>query len=185
MKRTMLLLSIFVLAIVILASVHLAEAQQAGKVYRIGFLARGSVEGFKLRLATFRQGLQELEYLEGKNIVIEERYAEGRRKRLPALAEELVRFKVDVIVVHGGAAARAANQAGRTIPVVFAVQADPVGTGLVASLARPGGNITGLSDFHSDLIPKRLELLQEVVPSASHCRATVIVRLGPVICLIS
>ncbi len=83
----------------------------------------------------------------------------------------MVRFKVDVIVVHGGAAARAANEAGRTIPVVFAVQADPVGTGLVASLARPGGNITGLSDFHSDLIPKRLELLQEVVPSASRIAA--------------
>ncbi len=167
--RTIGLISI--LALGLLAAPLPADAQQAGKVYRIGFLTRGSVEGFKLRLAAFRQGLRELEYLEGKNIVIEERYAEGRRKRLPALAEELVRFKVDVIVVHGGAAARAANEAGRTIPVVFAVQAEPVGTGLVASLARPGGNITGLSDFHSDLIPKRLELLQEVVPSASRIAA--------------
>ncbi len=138
----------------------------------------GSVESFKPRLTAFRQALQKLGYVEGKNIVIDERYGEGRRERLPALAMELVRLKPDVIVTHGGSSARAADRAakevGRTIPIVFAVSADPLGGRLVASLARPGGNITGLSDSHGDLVPKRLELLKKVVPSAS--RVAVLLR---------
>ncbi len=149
-----------------------AQAQQAGKVYRIGFLTMGSPNRtFKLRMAAFRQGLIKLGYVEGKTIVIEERYAKGRKERLTALASELVRLKVDVFVVHGGRPARAVERAekksGRTIPIVFAVSAAPVREGLVASLARPGGNITGLSDFHSDLGPKRLEFLKEITPSIS------------------
>ena len=159
-------------ALAVFVALAPAAAQAPGKVYRIGFLTSGSpVITFKVRMAAFRQGLRELGYVEGKNIVIEERYGEGRLERMPELAEELVGFKVDVIVTHGGRwaqlADRAAKKAGRTIPMVFAVDADPVGRGIVASLARPGGNITGLSDAHSDLVPKRLELLKEVVPSAS------------------
>ncbi len=160
------IIAVFALALAVLASVSLVGAQQ-GKVYRIGFLAVGQTRIYTSYLAAFRQGLRELGYVEGKNIVIEERFAKGRRKRLPALAEELVRFKADVIVVQGGAPARAADKAGRTIPIVLAVQSDPVGTGLVASLARPGGNITGMSTYHTDLVPKRLELLKEIAPSAT------------------
>jgi len=149
-----------------------AEAQQAGKIHRIGFLTTGSqVKIFELRLAGFRQGLKKLGYVEGKNIVIEERYAKGRSDRLPKLAAELIQLKSQVIVVHSGWVAlladRAVKEAGKKIPVVFALSGDPIGEGAVASLARPGGNITGLSNFHSDLVPKRLELLKEVVPSAS------------------
>jgi putative ABC transport system substrate-binding protein len=158
-------------ALALLVAPPVAQAQQAEKVYRIGFLTSGSVDAFKGRLAAFRQGLQELGYVEGKNIVIEERYANGRRQRLPALAMQLVRLKPDIFLTHGGSASRAADKAGRevgrAIPVVFGQQADPVGGRLVASLARPGGNITGLSDAHSLLVPKRLELLKEVLPSAS------------------
>ncbi len=164
-------LAFLVTAFAILASTNPAEAQQAGKIYRIGFLTSGSAPPFKSRLAAFRQGLQELGYLEGKNLLIEERYAAGRRERLPALAKELVRLKVDVIVTHGGRIAlvgdRAAKELGSTIPIVFAVDLDPVGSGVVASLARPGGNITGLSSMYSELNAKRLGLLKEVLPSAS------------------
>ncbi|MCH7571224.1 MAG: ABC transporter substrate-binding protein [Deltaproteobacteria bacterium] len=149
-----------------------AQAQQAGKVYRIGFLTTGSPNRtFKLWMAAFRQGLKKLGYVEGKNVVIEERYAKGRKERLSALASELIRLKVDVFVVHSSAPAwaveRAAKKAGRTIPIVFAVSGAPVEEGLVASLARPGGNITGLSDSHFDVGPKRLELLKEIAPSVS------------------
>jgi len=168
--RTIGLISSLVLGL--LAGPLPAEAQQPGKVYRIGFLTPGSpVRGFKRWLAAFRQGLKKLGYVEGKNILIQERYASGRREKLPELAAELVRLKPDVIVTHGGSTARVADQAakeaGRAIPIVFAVSADPIGDGAVASLARPGGNITGLSDSHSDLLAKRLEFLKEVVPSVS------------------
>ncbi len=155
------------LALGLLAAPLPVEAQQAGKVYRIGFLTPGSVEPFKYLLAAFKQGLQELGYLEGKNVVIEERYAAGRRERLPELAAELIRLKVDVLVVHGGSTAGVVQRLNKMIPIVMALAADPVGDGVVASFARPGGNVTGLTDFHSDLVPKRLELLKEVVPSAS------------------
>ncbi len=146
-------------------------AQPPEGMHRIGFLAASSADVYRVRLAAFRQGLKDLGYAEGKNLIIEERYGEGLRERVPALAAELVRLNMDVIVTHGGrwavVADRAAKKAGKTIPMVFAVDADPVGRGIVASLARPGGNITGLSDSHSDLVPKRLELLKEVLPSLS------------------
>ena len=153
------------LAFGLLAGPLPAEAQQAGKVYRIGYLSQDSAKRDKRLLAAFRHGLQELGYLEGKNILIEERYSEGKRHRLPALATELVRLKVDIIVAAGGVPA--AKNATSTIPIVMTYSADPVGSGYVASLARPGGNVTGLSDFHGDLISKRIELLKEIAPSAS------------------
>ncbi len=152
------------LALGLLATPLPAEAQQAGKVYRIGYLFSGIAARDKSLLAAFQQGLRELGYLEGKNIVIEQRYA--KRHQRPALAAELVRLKVDIIV-SGGGGARAAKEATSTIPIVMTYSADPVQRGLVASLAHPGGNVTGLSDFHGDLVTKRIELLKEVVPSAS------------------
>ena len=153
-------------ALVVLAPPVVAEAQQAKKVWRIGFLAPGSVETHQNSLAALEQGLRDLGYVEGDNTVIERRHANGNLERLPGLAAELVRLKVDVLVAHGGAAFEA-KKATATIPVVFVANPDPVGVGLVASLARPGGNLTGLSDLHSGLVTKRLELLKEVVPSAS------------------
>ena len=166
-RKIAFLLAAFALA----ASAYPSDAQPAEKFFRIGFLTSGSAEFFKPRLAVFREGLRDLGYVEGRNIVIEARYAGGRRERLPELAAELVGLDVDLIVTHGGRLAqtadRAARAAGRTIPMVFAVDADPVGKGVVASLARPGGNITGLSDSHSQLVAKRLELLKMVVPSAT------------------
>ena len=159
---------ILVLAIVTLASVHLAEAQQPDKVYQIGYLSVRTAAREKRRIAAFQQGLQELGYTDGKNIVIELRRAvAGQRKRLRELAAELVCLKVDVIVATGGSSTQAAKEMTTTIPIVFTVSADPVGDGLVASLARPGGNVTGLSDLHSGLVTKRLELLKEIVPTAT------------------
>ncbi len=143
-----------------------ADAQQAKKIPRIGYLSRYSAEQQKRQLAAFKQGLRELGYAEGKNIVSELRDAEGKRHRLPALAAELVRLKVDIIVT-GGSGVGAAKNATSTIPIVMTFSADPVRRGYVASLAHPGGNVTGLSDFHGDLVSKRLELLKGVVPSAS------------------
>jgi putative ABC transport system substrate-binding protein len=118
-------------------------------------------------LEAFRQGLRELGYVEGQNIAIESRWTEGKDDRLPALAADLVRSKVDVIVADTGAATLAAQQATRTIPIVMSLVNDPVGSGLVASLARPGGNVTGLTIMSPDLIGKQLELLKEVVPKVS------------------
>jgi putative tryptophan/tyrosine transport system substrate-binding protein len=141
-----------------------AEAQQTKKVPRIGYLT------FALRSTraeAFRQGLRDLGYAEGKNIVIEWRSADGKWERGPALAEELVRLKVDVIVTGGGAATRAVKEATSTIPIVMTQDTDPVGNGFVASLARPGGNITGLSTLAPELSGKRLELLKEIVPKLS------------------
>jgi ABC-type uncharacterized transport system substrate-binding protein len=146
-----------------------AEAQQAAKVPRIGFLGSLSASSPSdlIRAEAFREGLRELGYVDGKNIVIEYRYADGKLGRLPGLAAELVNLKVDILVARGAPAAHAARNATSTIPIVMGNAADPVGTGLVASLARPGGNITGLSDFNSGVITKRLELLKEVVPAVS------------------
>ncbi len=160
---------ICLLTIALISVAPFVEAQQARKVYRIGYMSLGETKVYRSRVAAFRQGLGELGYVEGKNIVIEERYAAGKGDRQREQAAELVRLKVDVIVVHGDPtpADRAAKEAGRTIPIVMAVSADPVEVGWVASLARPGGNVTGLSDFHSSLIGKRVELLKEAVPSAS------------------
>jgi len=144
-----------------------AEAQQAAKIARIGYLT--SSQGVNPHLPeAFRQGLRDLGYVEGRNLVIEYREAGGKADRLPALAAELVALKVDVIVAAPGTlAARVAKQATRTIPIVFAVVGDPVGSGLVTSLARPGGNVTGLSNLASELVGKRLELLTQAVPGVS------------------
>ena len=145
----------------------LAPAQQPAKVPRIGFLLAVSPSAAAARTEGFRQGLRDLGYVEGKNIVIESRYAEERLDRLPALAAELVRLKVDIIVTAGGQATRAAKQATPTIPVVMTNDSDPVGSGFVASLAHPTGNITGVSTLAPELSGKRLELLGEVVPKLS------------------
>ncbi len=158
---------IVILVLGILAAPLPAGAQQAKKIPLIGYLSTSSAERDPSWLAAFQQGLQELGYLEGKNIVIEQRYAAGQFERLPELAAELVRLKVGVLVVAGAPAAHAAKKATSTIPIVMANAADPVGIGLVASLAHPGGNVTGLSDFNAGVVTKRLELLKEVVPSAS------------------
>ena len=155
------------LATLILASVHLAEAQSPTKVPRIGYLGTISPSTSPARTEAFRQGLRELGYVEGKNIVIEYRYAEGKLDRLPALAAELVRLKVDIIVTGGGVSTRPAKEATSTIPIVMAHDDDPVGSGFVASLAHPGGNITGLSTLYPDISGKRLELLKEIVPRLS------------------
>jgi putative tryptophan/tyrosine transport system substrate-binding protein len=144
-----------------------AQAQQAGKVARIGYLSAASAEADKNRFAHFQRGMQELGYIEGKNIVIEQRYAAGQFEKIPELPAELIRLKVDVLVVYGDAAILAAKNATSTIPIVMTVHPDPVGDGIIASLARPGGNVTGLSDLHTVLVTKRLEILKEVVPSAS------------------
>ena len=153
------------MATALLATV--ARAQQTKKASRIGFFSYGSVEIEQSSLAAFRQKLRELGYLEGQNIVIEQRYAIGRSEKLPELLAELMALKVDLLVVAGDPAVHAAKKATNTIPIVMVASPDPVGTGLIASLAHPGGNVTGLSDFHGGVITKRLELLKEVVPSAS------------------
>ena len=146
-----------------------AAAQPAGKVPRVGHLTpwSDSDPGRQRGLEAFRQGLRELGYVEGQTIVIESRSAEGKDDRLPALAADLVRSKVDVIVAASGAATRAVLQTSRTIPVVMSLVNDPVGSGLIASLARPGGNVTGLTIMAPDLFGKRLQLLKEVVPKVS------------------
>ncbi len=140
-------------------------AQQPAKVHRIGFLRGTSPEASHLE--AFRQGLREVGYIEGQNIVIEQRYWHGVLDRLPGLVAELVRVKVDVIVVGGTPDAIAAKAATTTIPIVFTLAGDPVGSGLVASLARPGGNVTGLSNLQDELGGKQLQLLKEAVPRVS------------------
>jgi putative ABC transport system substrate-binding protein len=144
-----------------------AEAQQPKTVPRVGQLYAGSLSATTDRTGAFRQGLRELEYIEGKNIVVEYRYADGKLDRLPALAAELVRLKVDIIVTSGSTSTRAAKEATKTIPIVMTQDTDPVAEGFVASLARPGGNITGLSTLGPELTGKQLELLKEVVPRLS------------------
>jgi putative ABC transport system substrate-binding protein len=161
------------LALGLLVAPLAAEGQQVGKVPRIGLLVTGSLEAPEARrvLDAFRQGIRERGYVEGQNLVIEYRGAEDRSERLPALATELARLKVDVIVTPATPAARAAQQATTTIPIVASVMQDPVGDGLVASLARPGGNITGLTILGPELVPKRLALLKEVLPKAARVAA--------------
>jgi putative ABC transport system substrate-binding protein len=139
-------------------------AQQKGKVWRIGFLGAATADGYASNLEGLRQGLRNLGYLDGKNIVIEYRWAEGNYERLPALAAELVRSKMDIIVTHGTPGTRAAKQATTTIPIVMAIIGDAVATGIVPSIARPGGNITGSSIFTPELAAKRLELVKEALP---------------------
>ncbi len=142
-----------------------ALAQRAPKVWRIGFLGDGPrAERAAISLEPFRDGLRELGYIESQNVLIEERWSEGRAERLLGLATELVRLKVDVIVTHGVRGTKAAQNATRTIPIVMAVSPDPVGTGLVASLARPGGNTTGMTDQVAELGEKEIQIIREVVP---------------------
>ena len=141
-----------------------ADAQQTGKIFRIGFLDSSNASGMAGLLGAFRQELNKFGWIEGKNITIEHRFAEGKPERLPELAADLVRLKVDLIMITGDPAGLAAKGATSTIPIVMANAADPVGFGLVASLARPGGNITGLSGLGVELNTKRLEILKDAVP---------------------
>src|SRR5215831_16455699 len=140
------------------------EAQQPVKIPRIGYLAANSFSAFSSRIEAFQQGLRDLGYVEGKTIVIEWRSAEGKLDRLPALAAELVRLNVDVIVTGGLGATGPAKKATTTIPIVMTRDSDPVANGLVTTLARPGGNITGLSTLAPEISGKRVEILKEVLP---------------------
>src|SRR5262250_1828822 len=148
----------------LLAPCFVIEAQQTGKIFRIGFLDSGTAVGGAVLLDSFRQELNKLGWIEGRNITIEYRFAEGKTERLPELAAALVRLKVDLIVTTGDPQGRAAKGATSTIPIVMADVADPVGSGLIASLARPGGNVTGLSSLGTELNSKRLEVLKDAVP---------------------
>jgi ABC-type uncharacterized transport system substrate-binding protein len=149
----------------IIAGPLAARGQPSGKVHRIGFLGVFSYPEFRRRVDTLRAGLRQLGYEEGKNIVIYYRWAEGRYDRLPELAAELVKLNVDVIVTHTTPGSRAAKQATSTIPIVVAAVVDPVDAGLVDSLARPGGNLTGLTFFFAELCAKRVELIKEAIPT--------------------
>src|SRR5882724_5495051 len=156
-----------IVAALLLALGYSAQAQQPKKVPRVGYLTVASLASNVARVEAFRQGLRELGYVEGKNIVIEWRSADGKFERQGELAAELVRLKVDVIVSSGPTMTRAAKEATATIPIVMAQDTDPVGNGFVASLARPGGNITGLSVLSPEISGKQLELLKEIVPKLS------------------
>jgi len=154
----------FALAAVLLPLSLPAEAQQAGKIFRIGFLDNSTASGSAVLVDAFRQELDKLGWIEGKKIAIEYRFTEQKQERLPELAAELVRLKVDLIVTSGGPVALAAKKATNTIPIVMTSGTDPVGAGLVASLARPGGNVTGLSSLNDQLITERLEILKDTIP---------------------
>jgi putative ABC transport system substrate-binding protein len=158
----------WLLAVWFFAFLSLAEAQQPAKVPRIGFLALASRSSISLRVEAFRQSLRELGYVEGKNIVVEYRYADEKRDRPSKLAAELVRLKVDVILSAGDIVTGVVKEVTSTIPIVMAQDTDPVGNGFVASLAHPGGNITGLSALSLELSGKRLELLKEIFPRVFH-----------------
>jgi putative tryptophan/tyrosine transport system substrate-binding protein len=158
---------VWLLATALLTTALTSEAQQPTKIPRIGYMGASFRSTNPARIEAFRQGLRELGYVEGKNIVIEYRWAEGKFDRLPDLAAELVRLKVDVIVTAGPASTRPAKEATVTIPIVMGFDNDPVGNGFVASLARPGGNITGLSTHYPEITGKQLELLKEIVPRLS------------------
>jgi putative ABC transport system substrate-binding protein len=161
-------ITLLALSAMLLALCYSASAQQlAKKVPRIGFLSIASPSVISGRIEAFRQGLRELGYVEGKNIVIEYRDAEGKLDRLPDLVAEMIRLRVDVILSGGGQVTRAAKEATRTMPIVMATDSDPVGNGFIASLARPGGNITGLSSLAPELSGKQLELLKEILPRLS------------------
>ena len=164
MKRTMLLLSISVIATLIPGWINLAEAQQPGKVPRVGLLTSASTAVAATWIDAFRQGLRDLGFIEGKNIVLEIRGGEAKPERISNLAAELVQLKVDIIVTGGLAATHAAKEATNTIPIVMRYDSDPVRRGVVDSLAHPGGNITGLASITQELNGKRFELLAETVP---------------------
>src|SRR6266536_1384090 len=158
---------LWLLTVLLLASSHLAEAQQPKKIPRIGYLATGSANTGKTNLEAFRQGLRDLGYIEGKNLRVEYRFAEEKQDRVPGLVAELLQLKVDVLFVPSLPGIRAAKQATKMVPIVMLTIQDPVAIGIVDSLARPGGNITGLTTLTRDLSGKRLELLQEAVVSIS------------------
>src|SRR6266550_3031762 len=157
---------LWLLAIFLVSAVSIAEAQQQVKVFKIGWLGMGSPSSVS-RYEEFRRALRDLGYVEGKNITFEYRSADNKLDRLPSLAEELVRLKADVIITRGTPEALALKNATNTIPIVFFDVTDPVGAGLVNSLARPGGNITGFSGIEGVLAGKRLELLKETLPKLS------------------
>jgi putative tryptophan/tyrosine transport system substrate-binding protein len=158
-------ITVLTLCALLFALCYTAEAQQTGKIFRIGYLDGGTPSGMAtVLLNAFREELNKLGWTEGKNITIEYRFAEQKLDRLPGLATELVRQKVDLIVVNSVASASAAKSATTTIPIVMAAGSDPVAAGLIASLARPGGNVTGLSGLASELNTKRLEILKDAVP---------------------
>ena len=154
-----------ILGALLLAGMFSAEAQQAKRIPRIAYFIVAFPSTAPTRTEGFRRGLRELGYVEGKNILIEYRYAEGNLDRLPVIAVELVHLKVDVIVSGGSQTTRSAKEATTKIPIVMAADSDPVGNGFVAGLEEPGGNITGLSNFAPELSGKRLELLKESIPS--------------------
>ena len=161
MKRN---ITVLALSAVLFALCGSADAQQPGKIFRIGLLDNSTASGMAVLLDAFRQELSKLGWIEGKNIAIENRFAEGKNDRLPELAADLVRLKVDLIVVTSPPPALAAKSATTTIPIVMTNASDPVGSGLIASLARPGGNVTGNSSLGTELITKRLEILKDAVP---------------------
>src|SRR5262245_22728807 len=156
---------VYALPALILTNIHLAEAQQTGKVFRIGYLDPITVSESAARLETFRQELSKLGWIEGKNLVFEYRFAENKPERVPELVAELVRLKVDLIVTSANPPALAAQKATSTIPILMIGVADPLALGLVASLARPGGNITGFANLTPELSTKRLEILKDAVPT--------------------
>ena len=158
---TRLLLTLF------LPTLSFAEAQQSMKAPRVGLLLQGTSTSLMTRLEAFQQGLRERGYVEGKNIALEQRFDDDREERLPALAADLIRLRVDIIVAAATPAVKAAKQATATIPIIIVHSADPVALGLVTSLARPGGNVTGLSSASPDYSGKQLELLKEAVPKLS------------------
>src|SRR5215510_355306 len=161
MKRKITVLALSTMLFAICGSV---EAQQTSKIFKIGYLDNSTAAGIAVFLEAFRQELSKLGWIEGKNITIEYRFAEQKLERLPELAADLVRLKVDLIVTSGGTTPVAAKKATSTIPIVMTTSVDPVGTGLVASLAQPGGNITGLSALTPELNTKRLEILKDAIP---------------------
>ena len=160
-------ITVLTLCAMLFAPCSFAEAQQAGKVARIGFLDNSTASGMAVLLEAFRQELSKLGWIEGKNITIEYRFAEHKNERLPELAAELVRLKVDLIVTSGGNTPLVAKKATTTLPIVMTTSPDPVGQGLVSSLARPGGNVTGLSGLGPELLSKRLEILKDAIPRLS------------------
>src|SRR5262245_25988423 len=161
------------------AAVWPASAQaQPAKIARIGFLGLVSPSSHASRVAAFRAGLRHLGWVEGRTFVIEFRWAEGNYDRLPALAEELIRLNIDVLVTNGAAGALAAKKATSTIPIVITAVSDMQALGLVSSLSRPGGNITGLSGFAAELTAKRIELIKEAVPSMTRVAVLLNTRIG-------
>ena len=160
-------ITVLILCALLFALCSAAGAQQTSKVPRIGYLDNSTAAGSAVLLEAFRQELSKLGWIEGKNIAIEYRFAEQKLERLPELAADLVRLKVDLIMVAGGTTPLAAKGATSTIPIVMTTSADPVGAGLIASLARPGGNVTGLSGLSPELISKRLEILKDAIPRLS------------------